>query len=333
MQNVRLFWQKTENGRAVQFEGAPFSVAESKLLDCQFGPKYFKQKPIKGKKLWLQSSRKIGCKACVEVILYPEFNISKSERDGLTKWKLRKLQEDRIHMIREDLQLNKPIKKVNKYFISIPGENLHSGHLTGTTGVFSQKLNPEVSLKIVDMVQSGITDVKEIKCSLKYYVNTSLCKKLGANPVPGDRAFYPLSDDIRNHVTKAKRAFQLSRYDQDNLRLKIEEWRKKNPQSSFFFRPYHETSEFKQTNEDCTTLTKSEKKLLFVHQEDWQKELLVCYGNMVTLMDATYKTTKYSLPLFFVRVKTNVSYSVVAEFIIQSETSDDIFEALSVLKA
>ena len=49
-------------------------------------------------------------------------------------------------------------------------------------------------------------------------------------------------------------------------------------------------------------------------------------------MDATYKTTKYSIPLFFVCVKTNVSYSVVAEFIIQSEMKDDIFEALSVLK-
>jgi hypothetical protein len=50
------------------------------------------------------------------------------------------------------------------------------------------------------MVRSGITDVKEIKHSLKYYVSTSLCKKIGATPVPGDRAFYPLSDDIRNHV-------------------------------------------------------------------------------------------------------------------------------------
>ena len=180
----------------------------------------------------------------------------------------------------------------------------------------------------------GISKNIQEENSARYFqVQSEREQTLEANPVPGDRAFYPLSDDIRNHVTKAKRAFQLSRYDQDNLRLKIEEWRKKNPQLSFFFRPYHETSESKQTNEDCTTLTKSEKKLLFVHQEDWKKELLVCYGNMVTLMDATYKTIKYSMPLFFVCVKTNVSYSVVAEFIIQSETSDDIFEALSVLKA
>ena len=47
-----------------------------KLLDCQFGPKYYKQKPIQGKRLWLQSTRKIGCNAHVEVkafTLYPEF--------------------------------------------------------------------------------------------------------------------------------------------------------------------------------------------------------------------------------------------------------------------
>jgi len=31
------------------------------------------------------------------------------------------------------------------------------------------------------------------------------------------------------------------------------------------------------------------------------------------------KTTKYSIPLFFVCVKTNISYSVVAEFVTQSE--------------
>ena len=63
-----------------------------------------------------------------------------------------------------------------------------------------------------------------------------------------------------------------------------------------------------------------EETLLYVHQEDWQKELLTQYGN--TLIDATYKTTKYTVPLFFICVKTNVSYSVVAEFIIQSESTE-----------
>ena len=40
----------------------------------------------------------------------------------------------------------------------------------------------------------------------------------------------------------------------------------------------------------------------------------------------------YDVPLFFVTVRTNVGYIVAAEFIVQSETSEDIKEALDVLK-
>ena len=54
-------------------------------------------------------------------------------------------------------------------------------------------------------------------------------------------------------------------------------------------------------------------------------------------MDATYKTTRYDLPLFFVSVRTNTEYCVIAEFIIQSESVDNINEenineALQILK-
>ena len=76
-------------------------------------------------------------------------------------------------MIREDLQLKKPIKTIS--FISLPREDVYSGHPTGAAGVFAQKLNPDVSRKILDMVQAGITNVKEIKKSLKYCVDTFLC--------------------------------------------------------------------------------------------------------------------------------------------------------------
>ena len=50
-------------------------------------------------------------------------------------------------------------------------------------------------------------------------------------------------------------------------------------------------------------------------------------------MDATYKTCKLSLPLFFLVVRTNTGYSVVAEFIIQHEDSKSIAEALGLLCA
>ena len=55
------------------------------------------------------------------------------------------------------------------------------------------------------------------------------------------------------------------------------------------------------------------------------------YPNLV-LMDATYKTCKLALPLFFLVVRTNVGYSVVAEFIIQHEDTTSISEALSILR-
>ena len=50
-------------------------------------------------------------------------------------------------------------------------------------------------------------------------------------------------------------------------------------------------------------------------------------------MDAMYKTCKLSLPLFFLVVRTNVGYTVVAEFVVQHEDAESIAEALGLLKA
>ena len=55
------------------------------------------------------------------------------------------------------------------------------------------------------------------------------------------------------------------------------------------------------------------------------------YGKFV-LIDSTYKTRKYALPLFLVVVRTNVSYVPVAEFIVESESINNITEALMILK-
>ena len=76
-----------------------------------------------------------------------------------------------------------------------------------------------------------------------------------------------------------------------------------------------------------------ETRLLFVHQTKFQKRMLKRYGNSICLLDATYKTTKYSLQLFFVVVKTNVNYQVVASFVVQDETTMAITEALRIIKS
>ena len=76
-----------------------------------------------------------------------------------------------------------------------------------------------------------------------------------------------------------------------------------------------------------------ETRLLFVHHTKFQKRMLKRYDNSICLLDATYKTTWYSLPLFFVVVKTNVNYQVVASFVVQDETTMAITEALRIIKS
>ena len=49
------------------------------------------------------------------------------------------------------------------------------------------------------------------------------------------------------------------------------------------------------------------QKLLYVHQQQWQQPLMGKYRNEILLLDATYKTTNYALPFFFVRVKTTLN--------------------------
>ena len=70
---------------------------------------------------------------------------------------------------------------------------------------------------------------------------------------------------------------------------------------------------------------------LLVLQTRDQKRLMEMYGQEICLLDATYKTSRYSLPLFFVVVPTNTSYQVIASFLISKETTASISEALGVL--
>ena len=175
-----------------------------------------------------------------------------------------------------------------------------------------------------------------------------------------NRAFFPTSIDIRNHIYAAKKSLELSKLDQENVRQMVDEHKKDDPTSSFFFRPLIKQEVETEQEDDDTRRAPSDDKLhpgcykgntggddiiniagstsqcqqtlLLVHQEQWQKELLGKYGNDICLIDATYKTTRYDIALFFICVKTNTGYTVVAEFVTQDETAEKIQEALEVIK-
>ena len=49
-------------------------------------------------------------------------------------------------------------------------------------------------------------------------------------------------------------------------------------------------------------------------------------------MHATYKITRYALPLFFLVVKTNVDCQAVAIFVCEGESTHNIMETLNVIE-
>ena len=125
----------------------------------------------------------------------------------------------------------------------------------------------------------------------------------------------------------------VSKLNQENLKLKIDEWRKSRPESVLHFLPFIKVEQCEENDlADSSHEEDFHQSLLWVHQTQWQKAMLSKYGNTMTMIDATYKTTKYDVPLFFLTVRTNAGYIVVAEFIVQTETATHIQEALTILK-
>ena len=51
----------------------------------------------------------------------------------------------------------------------------------------------------------------------------------------------------------------------------------------------------------------------------------------MVFLDATYRTTRYAIPLFFVCVHTNCGYCVVATLILEREDTKSVAEALAAL--
>ena len=52
------------------------------------------------------------------------------------------------------------------------------------------------------------------------------------------------------------------------------------------------------------------KKFIYVYQSKFMQMIYRRYGPNLVLLDATYKTTKYVIPLYFLVVQTNVNFQV-----------------------
>ena len=192
----------------------------------------------------------------------------------------------------------------------------------------------------------GVTDVDDMRRHLREFVRIEIFPGREMPP-PTSRQYFPTKKDIYNHMYRAMVKSRFSNCDQTNAEEKVKEWQTQTPNDKFFFRKYSDICDAKFENDVVSNSSNGEdlndedirvtsplsyQKFLFVHQTTWQRRLLSKYGNDICLLDATYKTTRYALPLFFLAVKTNVDYQVVASFVLQDESTDSIKEALQVIK-
>ncbi|XP_065664303.1 uncharacterized protein LOC136086019 isoform X3 [Hydra vulgaris] len=308
----------------------PFIIVSSKVLDCHHGfdrnisvKKNYQVKKQKTNMddhcfqknyVVLQDTKKFMCPAKInmrEILQFPDFKIS--ER---SVWRQNKASK----MLREKLKTSSlnEIFHIRIIVVAIDDVSCHDKHLFGPAELIAQSIDPLISKKIEEYVMEGVFNVREMKRLLRIAVNDIFEK---ANlPPPNNRRFFPRVDTIRSHIVKIKQKLRYSLIDQECLLKKCDEWKKSNPSIKVFLRPKSET------------ISNVSETFLFVYQSLWQQELLLRYGNEIVLLDATYRTTRYSLPLFFLVVKTNVDYQVIATFVIENETKRSITEALNIIK-
>ena len=147
----------------------------------------------------------------------------------------------------------------------MPEQKAHENvHRIGAGALFTGKVHPKVIHKIHELVTDGITGGQEVKKALRHYVLHLLIPEFQIKPDEANRTYFPTTADIQNHVYSAQKLLELSRFDQENLRLKINEWKKEAPNCNHFFRPHKGTNE---ADEE-----KRIENLLYVHQEKWQAE-------------------------------------------------------------
>ena len=202
----------------------------------------------------------------------------------------------------------------------------------------------------MELSHQGVQKVSEMRRHLEAFVKSDL--QVGGQVLDKmRRGFFPTNKDIYNHMYRAQVAHRFSALDQQNLDALIVQWKRDSPSDAFFYRPHSSSNSDDNTENnndhsrinaqedippdevpDPTPSASEDQTLLFCHQTVEQRELLKKYGDQMCLMDATYRTTKYALPLYFLCVRTNVQYQVVGSFVIQYENKGSIEDALNVFK-
>ncbi|XP_065640911.1 uncharacterized protein LOC124805858 isoform X2 [Hydra vulgaris] len=297
---------------SVPFNGVPFVIVGSKVFDCMHG---------RDRKVSFKEEYKMRC------------NDRKIIEDS--KWK----RVASSKKIREAISKNEAVgQKI--FLIFLPSMSSHTGHFTRNAAGISQPIDARLKEEIFTSSEF-ITSVDEMRRRLEIIVTREIFKN-SICPSKSNKRFFPSKKTIRSYMLEAIRKKRYSNIDQECLIKKVEQWKVENPHRRFYLQPKG-ISENYAVKVECSAVESTEDEdeivvealtnsFLFVYQTEEMRRLLKIYGNEITLLDTTYKTTKYSLPLFFLVVKTNVDYQIVGTFICEGESTKNIQSGLAKIK-
>ncbi|KAI8521677.1 hypothetical protein Bbelb_014310 [Branchiostoma belcheri] len=108
-----------------------------------------------------------------------------------------------VNRLTDDLTSGKASPPVIRYHIRVPLPEAHSDHPLGEAAGCVQKVHPALISKIGQLVQAGISDVRDVQQYLTACTE-ELLENAVVRPFPTDRRYYPLIKDIQNHVWRFK---------------------------------------------------------------------------------------------------------------------------------
>ncbi|XP_065067607.1 uncharacterized protein LOC135693148 [Rhopilema esculentum] len=262
----------------------------------------------------VQDTKKFDCKA--QIILREILLFTKSKLHKDTPYERRKASE----AVQKELkkEIHDTDVAVRCIAVNLPSQEEHSGHVVGQEAGICQPIDKIVLKEIDKLVSEGVYDA-EMQRHLKKAVASRYPEQSSQLE---NRRFHSQLQDIRNHMYLSQIRQLYSKNDQESLQYKVEEWKKRFPEDNVYCKLRLEDERLGQQTQ----------KFLFVYQSKQQARLFARYGEIV-LLDATYKTMRYSLPLFFLCVRTNVNYQVIGTFIVQNETKEEIKAGIEVIKA
>ncbi|XP_078484708.1 uncharacterized protein LOC144744309 [Ciona intestinalis] len=174
-----------------------------------------------------------------------------------------------------------------RFIVLFPSIHDHSGHPVGEAAGIQQRVDSRVIDKVGELIDDRVCSIMEIQRHLKVFVVKELFKN-ATPPLQSNRRFFPTKKDISNHYYNAYTKRKLSKIDQANVQLLVDEWSCKSPKDNIVFRPYIASGCPKPLHEeignDDITALHSKQTLLFIYQTAWQKRLLLRYGQDICLI-------------------------------------------------